>query len=253
MLTIGLLTLSMVFAQGPIGDWVPKEFLDENVYKIEYTLPKRGVGVKRLADEVGISIMFRSSSPKIATMRIQTARKFPDDHMKPASGFPLGRQCHVVSEPGRYLISYVNNYERGYLSVNGKLIREDNNRFPEKLDFSKDALWFESLLRRSISGYAHKRIKGESSQTVSGKAVGSFTADGSKEVYVNLVQWASARGASATRNDEAHRISLDHNGTTYLFSLGSESVKVGSEWKLMNDILIEYKGSYWAPLSTLPK
>lgn len=253
MLSIGIITLSMVYAQGPIGEWVPKELLDESNYKINYSLPKRGVGAIRLADEVGISIMFRSSSPKVATMRIPTAKVFEDDHMKPASGFPLGRQCHIVSKPGRYLISFVNNWERGYLSVNGKLIREDKNRFPEKLDFTKDALWFESLLRRSISGYAHKRIKGESSQTISGKAVGTFLADGSKEVYVNLNEWASARGASATRNDKAHRISLVHRGTTYLFCLGSESVKVGNEWKLMNDILIEYKGSYWAPLSSLPR
>ncbi|WKZ80731.1 MAG: hypothetical protein QY327_02280 [Fimbriimonadaceae bacterium] len=249
---LALFLCAMQFDKMP--SWTPDELKVSS--RFEFTGSFRPVGndfgngtFKRTSDGASVDILVTKSSPNAATRPIVMSLIPKVKIEVPASGYKLGKQCLVTNRPGGYTIVAVNNYEQITARITAPLNAEGYGQRPD--DFSADAGWLEKMARISLVNYAQKRMGEIERKSITGHSVSTFVASGSDARYFDVEAWADASGVGLTRNDAACRASFVWRGKQYVLPWASQFVKIGGDWKELDDVVMVRDGRIFAPVGLL--
>ncbi|MCW5942474.1 MAG: hypothetical protein KIS66_09600 [Fimbriimonadaceae bacterium] len=249
-LILSAISVSSALGQGA-SDWAPPELRDG----ARFTLLREAAGVftvERKSDGVRLHIVAMSARPETAKRQIlpQAVVEFLD--AVPYSGMPLGRYLFCPNRPGNFGITTAGDWEAIRLNIDSPLVRNGRDSSARPDGLASEGRWAEAIARKAFAAYASRRLGPAETISVNGRSVASRRAEKSNADMVDLGEWASAVGASLTRDPNGDAWTFVRGGALHTLALGADKVKVGGVWKPMPDAPMLKDGRVFVPRSALP-
>jgi hypothetical protein len=167
-----------------LWEWVPADLRDRDRFEVSFQAKSHPthVSLKRLSDGSFVLLDVGPSSPQDARQPIVMNQNVGNPVTRPTSGHPIGRQCLIVSRPGGYSITAVNDYERVVAKLSSPRADPGKRRGQRPDDYTPDAAWLERIARKCLVNYSRRRVGPVQSTNVAGFSVDSYLASGSGPV-----------------------------------------------------------------------
>ncbi|HZH98595.1 MAG TPA: stalk domain-containing protein [Fimbriimonadaceae bacterium] len=158
------------------------------------------------------------------------------------SGLPLGFDTRFKQEGGHLYIVSAGSFEE--LSIQMHLQGKDEKGFYKAFphDWTSDVKMAERFARVLMARAAGDRLGQPATRSFSGYTASAAVCSKTSRVFVDIREWAGAKGWTVTSNSELGYLSLK-KGTSYVvLPLGSGKMKVNGIWRTLSDLVAQKNG-----------
>jgi hypothetical protein len=118
-------------------------------------------------------------------------------------------------------------------------------------DWTQDIKFAERFARTLMARGAGFRLSDPAPRTFGGYSAHGAVCGKTSRVYVDIRQWAAAKGWSVEQNDELAYLMLRRGSRYIVVPAGAGKVKVDGTWRELPDLTAQKSGRWLAPESTM--